>query len=196
MSNGIYWVITSFLLTTIVFFIQTIKSDGDPNPYYAASLLFLFVCFLITVVLDFFMLQTRRLIYISRSQIVLTLSILLVLFIDINSMEISILITFIHCIYRMLIHRNIEYLELDSKYDNIIKLLNLTNQFISVKGEFKNYITYIKDKDISFDGDYSLFFKNKKVRFDVIKQLQIEFSKPFISFDAEELQVAEMYSIQ
>lgn len=68
MSNGIYWVITSFLLTTIAYFIQTFKSDEDFSPYYAFSLLLLFVCLLTTIVLDSVMLTTRKLIYNSKIQ--------------------------------------------------------------------------------------------------------------------------------
>lgn len=96
----------------------------------------------------------------------------------------------------MSIYRNIETLSLELKYNDIIKILNLTNEFIAIKGEFKNYTTYIRGKDISFEGDSSLFFKNKRVKFEVVRYLQVEFSKPFISFDDNELKVAEMYSIQ
>lgn len=196
MSNGIYWVITSFLLTTIAYFIQTFKSDEDFSPYYALSLLLLFVCLLTTIVLDSVMLTTRKLIYNSKIQMLLPLTLFLVILTGINIFEISVLISFVHCIYRMSIYRNIETLSLELKYNDIIKILNLTNEFIAVKGEFKNYTTYIRGKDISFEGDSSLFFKNKRVKFEVVRYLQVEFSKPFISFDDNELKVAEMYSIQ
>ena len=195
-SNGTYWVIASFLLTTTAFLTQTIKADSEPSPYYALSLLLLLVCTLTTVILDAAMLKVRKLMYISSIQILLTFALFLLLFFDINIIPISMSISFLHCLYRIFNYRIIDNLQLELKYEDILKLLNLTNEFIAVKGNFKNYITYIRGKDISFDGEYSLFFRNKKVRFDVIRQLQIEFSKPFISFDDDELRVAEMYSIQ
>lgn len=195
-SNGIYWLIASFLLAIIACGIQTITSDATVHPYYAISLLLLLVCIVVRVFLDYKILKKRKLIYNSRIQILLTLPVFLILFFNVNVIEITIIISFIHCIYRSFNYRIIENLEIELKYKDIIKLLNLTDDIIAVKGEFKNYIAYVRDKDIYFYGNNSLFFKNKKVRFSVIKELQIEFSKPFILFNDDELKVAEMYSIQ
>jgi len=194
-SNGIYWLIASFLLAIIACGIQTITSDETVHPYYAISLLLLLVCIVVRVFLDYKILKKRKLIYNSRIQILLTLPVFLILFFNVNVIEITIIISFIHCIYRSFNYRIIENLEIELKYKDIIKLLNLTDDIIAVKGEFKNYIAYVRDKDIYFYGNNSLFFKNKKVRFSVIKELQIEFSKPFILFNDDELKVAEMYSI-
>jgi hypothetical protein len=90
----------------------------------------------------------------------------------------------------------IEKLKLESKYEDIRKVLNLTKECIGVKGDLKNYITYIRGKEISFDTEHSLMYKNKRIKFDIVKQLQIDFNKTFINFDDDELKVAEMYSIQ
>lgn len=195
-SNGIYWLVVSFLLATIACGIQTIKSNLTIHLYYLITLLLLLICVVIMVRTDYIMLKKRKIIYISRIQILLTLPLFLILFFNVNIIEITIIISFIHCIYRSFHYRIIEKLKIDLKYKGIIKLLNLTNEFIEIKGTFKNYVICVRDKDIYFNDDFSLFFKNKKVRFAIIKELEIEFNKPFLSFNDDELQVAEMYSIQ
>lgn len=99
-SNGIYWLITSFLLAAIACAIQTITSDSTVHPYYAISLLMLLVCIVIRVCLDYKMLKKRKLIYSSRIQMVLTLPACVILFFNINILEITIIISFMHCLYR------------------------------------------------------------------------------------------------
>jgi hypothetical protein len=90
---------------------------------------------------------------------------------------------------------HIEELKLETKYDDIREILNLKDDCITVKGSKNKYITSVRGKEISFDSDYSLLFKNKRIKFDIIKQLQVDFNKPFMSFDNNELKIAEMYSI-
>jgi hypothetical protein len=104
-------------------------------------------------------------------------------------------VTMFHFVYRLKNYMHIEELKLETKYDDIREILNLKDDCITVKGSKNKYITSVRGKEISFDSDYSLLFKNKRIKFDIIKQLQVDFNKPFMSFDNNELKIAEMYSI-
>lgn len=163
-------------------------------------MLLLIVAFVMILVLDYLVLKKRKFIHISKIEIVIFLALLITLFID--KCIIQVPMTFIlylsltHYGYRIINYKKIEDLKLQLKYEDIRKVLSLENECIAVKGDIKNYTTYIRGKEISFDTEYSLLFKKKRIHFDIVRQLQIDFNKAFLSFDDDELKVAEMYSIQ
>lgn len=198
MSNGTYLTILSFILTTITYFTQAVKTDTKPDGQ--VLMLFLAAFFLLILTLDIIVLKRRKFIYITKQEIIiatilLTAVILNIIFIPI-SIYLLIIISWSHYTYRILNYMKIEDLQLESKYEDIRKVLNLTKEYIAVKGELDNYTTYISGTEISFDTGNSLLYKNRRIKFYIIKQMQIDFNKAFINFDDDELKVAEMYSIQ
>lgn len=198
MSNGTYLTILSFILTTITYFTQAVKTDTKPDGQ--VLMLFLAAFFLLILTLDIIVLKRRKFIYITKQEIIiatilLTAVILNIIFIPI-SIYLLIIISWSHYTYRILNYMKIEDLQLESKYEDIRKVLNLTKEYIAVKGKLDNYTTYISGTEISFDTGNSLLYKNRRIKFYIIKQMQIDFNKAFINFDDDELKVAEMYSIQ
>lgn len=198
MSNGTYLTILSFILTTITYFTQAVKTVDKPDGQ--VLMLFLTGFFLLVLTLDIIVLKRRKFIYITKREIIIATILLTAVIINIIFIPISIylliIISWSHYTYRVLNYMKIEDLQLESKYEDIRKVLKLTKEYIAVKGELDNYTTYISGTEISFDTGNSLLYKNRRIKFDIIKQMQIDFNKAFINFDDDELKVAEMYSIQ
>jgi hypothetical protein len=188
----------SFILTTITYSTQSLTIGKKPNG--ELLMLLLVVAFVMILVLDYLVLKKRKFIHISKIEIVIFLALLITLFVNtcIKQIPTSLIlyISLIHYGYRIINYKKIEDLNLQLKYEDIRKVLSLENECIAVRGDIKNYTTYIRGKAISFDTEHSLMYKNKRIKFDIIKQLQIDFNKTFINFDDDELKVAEMYSIQ
>jgi hypothetical protein len=197
-SNGTYLTMLSFILTTITYLTQSLTIGKNPDG--ELLMLLLVVAFVMILVLDYLVLKKRKFIHISKIEIIIFSALLITLFVNtcIEQIPTSLIlyISLIHYGYRIINYKKIEDLNLQLKYEDIRKVLSLENECIAVKGDLKNYITYIRGKEISFDTEHSLMYKKKRIHFDIIKQLQIDFNKTFINFDDDELKVAEMYSIQ
>lgn len=197
-SNGTYLTMLSFILTTITYLTQSLTIGKNPDG--ELLMLLLVVAFVMILVLDYLVLKKRKFIHISKIEIIIFSALLITLFVNtcIEQIPTSLIlyISLIHYGYRIINYKKIEDLNLQLKYEDIRKVLSLENECIAVKGDIKNYTTYIRGQEISFDTEYSLLFKKKRIHFDIIKQLQIDFNKAFITFDDDELKVAEMYSIQ
>lgn len=196
-GNGTYYAVLSIFLTIFECNAQ-MKFYDDLT--LAKSLIFLlFVFHVVFFCMSSFVLLFKKIIYNSFFEISCTLSILFLF--TINKFFITTPIYFfiglltMQLFYRMRIFLNIEAENLVSKYMNIREFLSLEKKSIKVMFYKNGFVTSICGKDIYFNNDSSLFFNKKRITFDVIKQLQVEFAKPFISFDDNEIKIAEMYSI-
>lgn len=91
------------------------------------------------------MLKIRKLIHISRIQILLTLILFLLLFFDRDIIPMSLAISFIHCFYRIFSYRTIDNLRLELKYEKPMSLLLLKEhlKIISPILEIKIFILMV-----------------------------------------------------
>lgn len=197
MSNGIYWASLSIVFTTIECSKQTQlfgKNETADNLLYLAFLIYFMILGMAGLI---FIL--KKFVFVSNIEISCALLVVGLVIANTYISQIPIYyfigVTMFHFVYRLKNYMHIEELKLETKYDDIREILNLKDDCITVKGSKNKYITSVRGKEISFDSDYSLLFKNKRIKFDIIKQLQVDFNKPFMSFDNNELKIAEMYSI-
>jgi hypothetical protein len=198
MSNGIYWASLSIVFTTIECSKQTQLLGQNET---ADNLLFLafLIYFILILGMSGLTYLLKKFVFVSNVEICCTLLVVGLVIANKYISQIPIYyfigLTIFHFVYRLKNYMHIEEMKLETKYDDIKEILNLKDDCITVKGSKNKFITSIRGKEISFDGDYSLLFKNKRIKFDIIKQLQMDFNKPFMSFDDNELKIAEMYSI-
>lgn len=199
--NGMYVTFISFFFTVALSTYQHyFRTDVK---YYFEVLTFIVMLFYaLTIFMDMVVVDTYKLVH--NSSVELIISIVIVTLCVVSFFFSDVLIYFIvplfftQLVYRMRNRARLENLNIEIKTADIKNDLKIKNSFSVVKFTIKNLeikvINKIKGDVISIDGEY-IKYKNKKIKINMLKQIQIDLQRDILECNDSELLLAEMYSI-
>lgn len=198
-SNGMYMIFVSFLLTFIAFKYDTnpvpVGGEAKDNLMFTLVLSYVFIWFA-----DMLMLSHFRLTHISKFEITITLIIATLFMIQMYVTNLSfhwfIWLYLAQFSYRIINHFQMEAKKLQGSSYDVRNDLNIKDNFVVVKGSIKKYKISIRTntKDDIFFDEHNVTYRNKKLKINMLKQIQADFKKDIVDFTDDELILAEMYS--
>ena len=199
--NGMYVTFISFLFTVALSTYQHYFRT-DVKCYFEVLTFIVMLFYALTIFMDMVVVDTYKLVH--NSSVELIISIVIVTLCVVSFFFSDVLIYFIvplfftQLVYRMRNRARLENLNIEIKTADIKNDLKIKNSFSVVKFTIKNLeikvINKIKGDVISIDGEY-IKYKNKKIKINMLKQIQIDLQRDILECNDSELLLAEMYSI-
>lgn len=196
-NNGAYLLFLSLSMVSFFFYFVHQTKEGE-------VLFYTIIMFcLLNLLGEYINFNTHHVIYVSFVEklffITLTILVLYTSFFQSLSVYWMLSILFFQVICRIVYSLKIEGFVVKGKtkhtYDVIRNLLNINDEHMNIAIPFifkKNIVTSFNRLNLILLDD-SFVYKNKKIKFTVIQQVQNDIGKQILDFSDDELQLAEMY---